>query len=74
MAKKVVKSDAPVVHDEWAAQDDARTLQRAQEIQSDGKRHNAAKAHAAKQIEQLSKVAGKPMPKAAKPAARSKKK
>jgi hypothetical protein len=54
-------------------EDDARTLQKAQEIQGDSKRHKAAQGHAKKQIDSLSKITEPSKPKAkavAKPAAK----
>lgn len=71
MAKN--KDSMPVMEDDWRAGDDARTLQRAQEIEADGKRKKAAQNFAKKEIDKLSKVAGTAK-KATKPAARSKKK
>lgn len=44
----------------WRAQEDARTLQRAQEIMADKTRHGAAKAHAAKEIARLQSVVKTP--------------
>ena len=41
----------------WQAQDDLRTLQRAQEIQADRSRLNAAKTEVKNQMAALSKVA-----------------
>jgi ABC-type xylose transport system substrate-binding protein len=43
----------------WRAEDDARTLVRAEEIKLDKKRLNNAQAHAKKQIKELSKVVKK---------------
>jgi hypothetical protein len=43
----------------WRAEDDLRTLQRAQEIQADKARMGMAKRMAAQQVKALSKVAGK---------------
>ena len=47
-------------YDSWRAEEDARTLLRAQEIQSDKKRHKEAQNHAAKQADKFSKIASKP--------------
>lgn len=41
----------------WRAEDDARTLMRAEEIKRDRKRFGAAKGIAKKQIVELSKIA-----------------
>lgn len=44
----------------WMAEDDCRTLQRAEEIRGDKQRMTQAANHAKKQMDALSKVAGKP--------------
>lgn len=44
---------------DWRASGDCNTLRSAQEIMADGKRHTAAKKHAAKEVKHLTKVAGK---------------
>lgn len=77
MAKKLdAKTQAsPIEAQSYWPEEDARTLQRAQEIQSDKGRHKAAQTHAKKQIDSLSKIAA-PKPTAAKkvPTVKSKKK
>jgi hypothetical protein len=45
--------------DDYQAQDDVRTLTRAEEIKADKKRHGKAKAHAKKMLSQLQSVSGK---------------
>ena len=74
MSKKLSMS-ATELPSHWP-EEDARTLQRAQEIQSDKGRHKAAQAHAKKQIDSLSKIAAPKTPKvtAPKPVAKVKKK
>lgn len=56
-AAKAVRSVK--VADPYQAQDDLRTIQRAQEIQSDPKRMGQAKAVATQQIAALTKVTKK---------------
>lgn len=63
MARRKTKAnDAPVaslgMDKSWMAQDDLRTLSRAQEIQKDKARLAAARAEATKQMASLSSVAG----------------
>lgn len=43
----------------WQAEDDARTLMRAEEIKRDGSRIKAAQAQAKKQMEELARVVKK---------------
>jgi len=43
----------------WQAEDDARTLMRAEEIKRDGARIKAAQAQAKKQMEELARVVKK---------------
>jgi hypothetical protein len=45
--------------DTWRAEDDARTLMRAEEIKRDSARIKAAQAQAKKQIEELARVVKK---------------
>lgn len=57
----------PTMNDEqdWRAREDMHSLKRAAEIQSDPKRHAAAKAHAAREADSYAKVAqSKPAAKA----------
>lgn len=65
---KAVNATQIYPHDDYRAQEDASTLQRAQEIQSDKQRHGAAVTHAKKKVESLQKLIGG----AKKPAAKSK--
>ncbi len=57
--KKTIPS--PMGRDEakWRAEDDARTLMRAEEVKRDKARLNAAQAQAKKQMEELSRVVKK---------------
>ena len=63
MAKKSTKKSpnailpAPMADMDYRAMDDCRTLKAAQEVMADGKRHAAAKKHAAKEAKQMQKVA-----------------
>lgn len=63
MAKKTTSPNkvmaVPECDLDYRAEGDCRTLKSAQEIMADGKRHKAAKAHAAKEVRHLSKIAGK---------------
>lgn len=43
---------------DWRAQGDCSTLKSAAEIMADKKRHGAAKAHAAREVKHLVKIAG----------------
>jgi len=54
---KTVARPASADERKWQAEDDARTLMRAQEIKSDGARMKRAKAVAAAQVAALNKVA-----------------
>lgn len=63
-----VKSDEA----KWQAQDDVRTLERAEEIKLSSSRLKAAAAEAKRQLEALQKVTKKVAPKAAKPRSRPK--
>jgi hypothetical protein len=58
--KKPSKVATPVIgkdESKWMAEDDSRTLMRAEEIKRDRARLLKAKAYAKKQIEDLAKVA-----------------
>ena len=50
---------SPMMDRQWMAEDDCRTLQRAEEIRADKQRMAGATNHAKKQMNALSKVAGK---------------
>lgn len=50
---KVTLSD----EQDWRAREDMHTLARAKEIEGDGKRHAAAKRHAANEAQKYAKVA-----------------
>lgn len=63
------KAAAPIAtmqgEEDWRAREDMHSLRRAAEIQSDPKRHAAAKRHAAKEADSYAKVAqSKPAAKA----------
>lgn len=49
----------PKSNHDWQAEDDCRTLMRAEEIKMDKGRHNRAKRHAMKQAKASVRVAGK---------------
>lgn len=65
--KKVAASPAPKTiqarqraeEKRWQAQDDLRTMQRAQEVAGDPERLKAAQKEAQQQVQALQKVAGK---------------
>ena len=54
--KKVIATTMAYNDKKWQAEDDARTLMRAEEIKRDKARINAAQAQAKKQMEELAKV------------------
>lgn len=59
-AKKNTMSDAPATlagDENWRAQDDLRTVQRAHEVVADKGRFSAAKAEAKRQRESLDRIA-----------------
>lgn len=63
MAKDKNMTAASGEHDKWQAEDDMRTLARAEEIRKDAKRFKAAVAMAkekVKELEALQQVSGKP--------------
>jgi hypothetical protein len=49
----------PKSPDDYQAEDDCRTLARAEEVKRDKKRHTKAKEHAAKQARVHARIAGK---------------
>lgn len=57
--KKTPSSKLDVIDAKYQAEDDARTLMRAEEIKRDASRIKAAKAQAKKQMEELSRVVKK---------------
>lgn len=62
MAKKSsanVISAIPKEDMDWRARSDCMTLQQAEEIRRDSKRHGAAQKHAAKEAKSLAKIAKK---------------
>lgn len=58
MAKKASGAVALKADDEWAAEDDMRTLMRAKEIQADPKRMEKVKILARKRLETVASVLG----------------
>ena len=55
--KKTHKLSSPAVSDSWQAEDDMRTLARAEEIRRDPKRLAAAKTVAKQKLEEIAVVA-----------------
>jgi hypothetical protein len=52
-----MKKNSPIAVPSWQAEDDMRTLARAEEIRRDPKRLAAAKAEAKKKLEEIATVA-----------------
>jgi hypothetical protein len=60
--KTAVSMPTMQAQDDYQARDDMHTLKRAKEIESDGKRHAAAKKHAAREAAHYAQVAGAKVP------------
>lgn len=58
MGKKTAVASAPMLDRDYQAEDDFRTLQRADEVRRDSKRHTAAKRHGRKQLSSIRRVIG----------------
>lgn len=59
MRDSVAPSKPSKTEEDYAAQDDFRTLSRAEEVKSDPARHGRALKHGAKQIQTITRVIGK---------------